>query len=626
MAQPSANEQYMLEMVNRARLNPQAEGNMFGVTDLNEGLPAGTITTDPKQPLTFNELLMDSARSHSQWMLDTNSFSHTGVDGTSSHERMEDAGYQFTGSWSSGENIGRQGTTGTVDATVFTEDKHEDLFLSSGHRKNILKPVFREIGIAATEGQYTKNGTTFNGLMVTQNFAKSGSDLFLTGVAYDDLTTEDDFYTVNEGLVGIDITAVNTSNGSSYTTTTMMAGGYQMALPSGTYDVSFSDNGQTLGDTEQITIGSENVKLDLNTDNIVVPDRSGDDTIQGSGSNDNIYGGTGSDRLYGYNGDDYLDGGADNDFLYGHYGDDTLIGGTGSDRILEFADVDFTLSDTQLTGKGTDTLSQIELAFLQGGKSDNLLDASSATQMNVTLDGGGRNDTVIGGLSNDLLLGRGGNDRLEGRGGDDRLYSHYGDDTLIGGAGSDRIIEIGDENFTLSDTQLTGRGTDTLSQVESALIIGGNSNNLLDASDVTQLNAILDGGAGDDTLIGGMDDDILMGKNGNDLVKGRGGNDKLIGYDGNDTLIGGAGNNFAIGGLGADIFGLESNAGKILVQDFDSSSDMFGLTASLGFGDLNIVDGGSNTIIKDISNSNQVLAIVANVDASSLTSTDFINI
>jgi len=253
----------MLEMVNRARLNPQSEANRHGIS-LNDGLAAGTISSNPKQPLAFDSLLIDSSRSHSQWMLDTDTFSHTGVDGTSSNQRMRDAGYQFTGSWTSGENIGYKGTTGTVNVANFTEDVHGNLFKSPGHRKNILNSNFREIGIATTTGEFDG----FNSLMATQNFAKSGNEIFLTGVAYDDLVIDDDFYTVEEGLADIDVTAINTATGTSYTTATMDAGGYQLALPSGTYDVSFSDNNQNLGTSSQVTINSENIKLDLDTSEI----------------------------------------------------------------------------------------------------------------------------------------------------------------------------------------------------------------------------------------------------------------------------------------------------------------------------------------------------------------------
>ena len=264
MVQPTSYEQYMLEMINRARLNPQGEANLLGI-GLNDGLPALPISGDPKQPLAFNFLLNDSARSHSQWMLDTDTFSHTGAGGSNAGDRMKSAGYQFTDIWYWGENLGYTGTTGTLDLSEAVTQVHQNLFESPDHRPNILSDNFREIGIATLNGEYDG----FNSLMATQNYAKSGSDIFLMGVAYDDLVLDDDFYTIGEGLAGIEVTAIGSDN--TYTTTTTASGGYQMALPLGTYDVSFADNERTLGSTSQITIDLQNVKLDLNTDNISVP-------------------------------------------------------------------------------------------------------------------------------------------------------------------------------------------------------------------------------------------------------------------------------------------------------------------------------------------------------------------
>lgn len=261
MTQPTAYEQYMLELVNRARLNPLGEAHLFGI-DLNAGLAANTISDAAKQPLAFNLLLIDSARSHSQWMLDTDTFSHTGAGGSSAGDRLEDAGYQFTGSWTWGENIGYTGTTGTLDVNNAVGRIHQGLFKSSDHRKNILNNSFREIGLATLTGDFE----IYNSLMVTQNFAASGSDVFLTGVAFDDSVVVDDFYSVGEGLGGIEVTAVRQSDNSSFTTTTMTSGGYQIALDAGTYDVSFANNNQTIGNISQISIGSENIKLDLNLD------------------------------------------------------------------------------------------------------------------------------------------------------------------------------------------------------------------------------------------------------------------------------------------------------------------------------------------------------------------------
>ncbi len=265
MSQPTAYEQYLLELINRARLNPVGEANLFGI-GLNDGLNANTISDSAKQPLAFNLLLIDSARSHSQWMLDTDTFSHTGEGGSSSGDRMRDAGYQFTGSWTWGENLGYTGTTGTLNVNNAVGQVHKNLFKSSGHRKNILNNSYREIGLATLTGDFDG----YNALMVTEDFAKSGSDIFLTGVAFDDLVQDDDFYTVGEGLGGIEVTAVRQSDNRSFTTTTMASGGYQIALDAGTYEVSFSDNNQMIGSSHQVSIAGENIKLDLDKSNLAV--------------------------------------------------------------------------------------------------------------------------------------------------------------------------------------------------------------------------------------------------------------------------------------------------------------------------------------------------------------------
>ena len=65
---PTDYEQYMIELINRARANPGAEAARIGV-DLNEGIPAGTITTDPKQPLAISDqatfdAIVEQARPH----------------------------------------------------------------------------------------------------------------------------------------------------------------------------------------------------------------------------------------------------------------------------------------------------------------------------------------------------------------------------------------------------------------------------------------------------------------------------------------------------------------------------------------------------------------------------------
>ena len=98
---PTDVEQYLVELINRARANPAAEAARFGI-DLNEGLPAGTISTAPKPPLAVNPFLTDAARGHSQWMLDHDVFSHTGAGGSTPTQRMQAAGYVLTAPASTG--------------------------------------------------------------------------------------------------------------------------------------------------------------------------------------------------------------------------------------------------------------------------------------------------------------------------------------------------------------------------------------------------------------------------------------------------------------------------------------------------------------------------------------------
>ncbi len=268
-AQPSAWDQYLLELINRARSDPAAEAARFGI-GLNEGVaPEDTISPDPKQPLAMNLCLVDAAQDHSQWMLATDTFSHTGAGGSSPGDRMADAGYPFVPPWGWGENIALYKETPTVpEMTWATAQLHRNLFVDEnypgrGHRLNILDPDFREVGTGVAAGDWGG----WNAVVCTEDFAYSGSSVFLTGVAYDDSVTDDDFYTPGEGLGGVVVEATRQSDAAYFSTTTWTAGGYSLALPPGTYDVVASGGG--LGGAVAINgvlIGAENVKLDFTPD------------------------------------------------------------------------------------------------------------------------------------------------------------------------------------------------------------------------------------------------------------------------------------------------------------------------------------------------------------------------
>ena len=340
MAEATAREVYMLELVNRARMDPVAEAARFGI-DLNEGIEGGhEITATAKQPLAMNDLLIDAARAHSQWMLDVDVFSHTGEAGSSSHDRMVEAGYQFTGNWRSGENIAWKGTTGMPDLDAYVTEQHEGLFLSPGHRVNILQDEFTEVGIGVLAGGFTSGDAEYNSSMIAQEFAKSGTLNFLTGVVYGDQDS-DDFYSIGEGVGGVTVTAVGVAG--TYTTTTHAAGNYQMTLPTGTYTVTIT-GGDVVGDVSTtVVVSGENVRVAYDTLEGDLETPTGDLTAGGAGLSVNEVGGTAgfdslsgtenSDIIYGLGGNDYINAGAGDDVIYGGAGNDRIVTGAGDDTV-----------------------------------------------------------------------------------------------------------------------------------------------------------------------------------------------------------------------------------------------------------------------------------------------------
>ncbi|HEX2555626.1 MAG TPA: CAP domain-containing protein [Microvirga sp.] len=222
----------MLELVNRARAQ------------------AGV------QPLAFDGDLNESAHKHSKWMIDTDTFSHTGVNNTQPHARMESAGYSFTGAWASGENIAWASTRSPTGYADEIELLHSNLMNSPPHRANILSANFREIGIGFNTGSYKNYDAAF----VTQNFARSGTNPFITGVAFDD-KDGDRFYDVGEGLRGLAVKAVGTT-GSIFTATTYKSGGYDLQVPAGTYTVTISGPG-IVAAVKVVTVATQNVKFDV---------------------------------------------------------------------------------------------------------------------------------------------------------------------------------------------------------------------------------------------------------------------------------------------------------------------------------------------------------------------------
>lgn len=185
----------------------------------------------------------------------------------------------------------------------------------------------------------------------------------------------------------------------------------------------------------------------------------------------------------------------------------TLVGGAGTaiDAFVVSGDVNYTLSDVLLLrpSQGMLRLSGFENAILNGGSTNNTFVVSS-WNTKATLNGGG---------------------------------------------GTDQLIAVSNTNFTLTNTSLTRTASNvfTLSSIENAELVGGASNNVLNASSFSG-EVKLDGGAGNDTLTSGSGTALLLGGAGNDILRAGAGRALLIGGLGVDNLTGGSNDDLLIDG------------------------------------------------------------------------------
>jgi hypothetical protein len=262
--QPSDCEQYLLELINRGRSDPAAEAIRFG-TDLNAGLPDGTISSAPKQPLGFSPPLIAAAREHSRWMSANDIFSHTGQGGSDPGARMVAAGYAFGVFSSWAENISRSDSSGTIEMIDSIARIHAGLYASPLHRKNQMNPGFRETGLGVIQAQAIAGTRPMNSLMVTEKFAWSGNTVLLTGVVYkDSLVLADRLYTPGEGVRGVVITAIRNSDWQVFATRTWNSGGYTLPVECGVYTI-VARGGLLDAPVVRrgVTADSENIKVDF---------------------------------------------------------------------------------------------------------------------------------------------------------------------------------------------------------------------------------------------------------------------------------------------------------------------------------------------------------------------------
>ena len=232
--EPTAQEQYMLELINRMRMNPSGELNLlkqnsdvqsalqyFKVN--NQVLDTQWKTLKAVPPVVWSDNLKQVAFQNNQFQLKNDTTGHFYTAGGAQNAFAHAKSVLY-------------GHAGFAIDWIDDSDGIQDAL---GHRKNIMNDSHGEVGISIVPEN--NSNTEVGPLVITQNFGGKSGNPWLLGVAYDD-ADGDKFYDSNEGLEGIIVQAVRQSDLQTFSTHTMSAGGYQMQLEPGIYTVTFSGN------------------------------------------------------------------------------------------------------------------------------------------------------------------------------------------------------------------------------------------------------------------------------------------------------------------------------------------------------------------------------------------------
>jgi Ca2+-binding RTX toxin-like protein len=521
---PSPREQQMLELINRLRLHPAAELPIILASkdpDIRNALDFFNVNLNelkrqwaglaPSAPLAWNDALAKSALGHSQKMLASDTQSHQLKGEAALLDRAVSAGYKDASFV--GENVFAFMDSvphGHAGFAVDWGDGPGGIQSPAGHRDNLMAGVFSEVGISIIDSQ---PGKSVGPLLVTEDFgARREQRPFLLGVVYDD-KNRDFCYTPGEGLANVTIVA--RGRAGNFTATSASAGGYQVDLPPGSYDLIASGGGlkgvATLGN---VTIGNENIKRDFTRGSFKVDDRLPTARLALSAAP----GAGAASHTFTVN---YSDNAAI-DVSTLSTGDVRVTGPNGFSAIAQLVSVD--QNQNGVTRSATYRVSA------PGGSFDSMDNGHYTLylQANQVRDSNGNTAAAAVLGSFDLtaplaVLAPSGILTVNGTGGNDTIDLRL--------SGPSLVAKVNSQTYTFAYKSLHRINIFALGGNDAVTVAGG-------------ILAV--------TIDGGIGNDVLSGTGGNDTLLGNGGDDILLGNYGNDLLIGGGGHDKIDGGLGTD--------------------------------------------------------------------------
>jgi Ca2+-binding RTX toxin-like protein len=508
-------EQWLLEIVNRMRLDPLGTARKYAI-DLNEGLEPGTISATAKQPLAMSAILDATTEFHGAWILENNSFGSIGYLGSNPGDRMAYAGFNDGAPFDWSEILGWRDFP--LNAGVMEQglayDILRDMFLNPQIRRALLAEDYNEVGLNYVGGQIASFDR--KAYLITQDMGDSDA-VFITGGIFSSNNLGITWSSMPIGRAGVEV-----RNGTD-SMITDASGGYRLLAEAGSQSV-------RLGDAHfGVTITDENIKLDLIGNRGLLSSHSvtvysgvayatligvADATLAAGDNAGEIWleGNIGNNRLSGNRWNNILDGREGDDFMQGGGGNDLYYVDSAGDRVNEFANGGFDRIETTVSFK-LGTNSQVERIETRHEIFKDPIDLS-------------------GNRFAQELIGNHGNNRLDGVGGGDRLVGSLGDDTYVIRDLRDEIVEYAGEgqDTVKADISFALAADDHIEFLETRLPSAGHRIHLT-GNDFAQK---------------------ITGNEGSNILSGMGGDDRLIGGAGGDTLIGGLGSDSLHGGSGLD--------------------------------------------------------------------------
>jgi len=244
---------------------------------------------------------------------------------------------------------------------------------------------------------------------------------------------------------------------------------------------------------------------------IIKKGTKGNDTLEGTGDQDYLYGYLGMDVLIGGGGNDHLDGGASGDTMIGGLGDDHYYVDNWVDNVIENA------------GEGTDWVHSTMTNYTLHANVENLK-LEKAAASNAT--GNDLDNIIYGNAFSNIIVGGGGDDTIYGEQGGFGFLA----DTMVGGTGDDEYyVNMASDVVT----EAAGEGIDKVYFTGStSYVLSANVENLDMSGAVGAVNGT--GNDLDNLILGNDDVNTLIGGGGDDELRGKGGADTMIGGFGDD--------------------------------------------------------------------------------------------